>query len=113
MISKLPAQEAFVYITLPEQLTPVTAGRFVVTKNRHGIALGRFVYGKSYLERTDAVAIDPVELKLATGTFETTAMNGVFGALRDSGPDYWGRRVIERQAGKALAGIDGSSRRTA
>jgi len=104
MISKVPAQEAFVYITLPDQLEPVTAGRFVISEDRHGVSLGRFVYGKSYLERVDAVAIDPVELKLATGTFETTAMNGVFGALRDSGPDYWGRRVIERHAGKARLG---------
>ena len=104
MISKVPAQEAFVYITLPDQLETVTAGRFVISEDRHGVSLGRFVYGKSYLERKDAVAIDPVELKLATGTFETTAMNGVFGALRDSGPDYWGRRVIERHASKARLG---------
>ncbi len=26
-------------------------------------------------------------------------MNGFFGAIRDSMPDYWGRRVIERHAG--------------
>ena len=104
MISKSPPQEAFVYITLPDQLEPVTAGRFAMTADRHGIVLGRFVYGKSYLERADAVAIDPVELKLATGTFETASMNGVFGALRDSGPDYWGRRVIERHAGKPKLG---------
>jgi serine/threonine-protein kinase HipA len=25
-------------------------------------------------------------------------LNGVFGAPRDSCPDYWGRRVIEKQA---------------
>jgi serine/threonine-protein kinase HipA len=28
----------------------------------------------------------------------------VFGALRDAGPDYWGRRVIEKHAGKAQLG---------
>ena len=27
-------------------------------------------------------------------------MKGVFGALRDAGPDYWGRRVIEKHFGK-------------
>ncbi len=31
-------------------------------------------------------------------------MNGVFGALRDAGPDDWGRRVIEKYAGKAQLG---------
>jgi serine/threonine-protein kinase HipA len=64
--------------------------------------LGRFVYGKSYLARHDAVPVDPVELKLAPRTYETAALGGVFGALRDAGPDHWGRRVIERHAGKAV-----------
>jgi serine/threonine-protein kinase HipA len=59
------------------------------------------VYGKSYLERADAVPLDPVELKLLPRVFETTDMKGIFGALRDAGPDYWGRLVIERHVGKA------------
>ena len=63
--------------------------------------IGRFVYGKSYLSRPDAVPLDPIELKLAPQLYETTALNGVFGALRDAGPDYWGRRVIERHSGIA------------
>ena len=50
------------------------------------------------------MAFDPVELKLADRTYETAVMKGVFGALRDSGPDYWGRRVIEKHAGKAQLG---------
>ena len=28
-------------------------------------------------------------------------MGGFFGAIRDSMPDYWGRRVIERHSGRA------------
>ena len=80
----------FVYITLPGETESVTAGRFELTKDRRGNALGRFVYGKSYLARDSAVAIDPVELKLSSDTYETARLNGVFGALRDSGPDYWG-----------------------
>jgi serine/threonine-protein kinase HipA len=39
-------------------------------------------------------------LKLSARTYETVRLNGVFGALRDAGPDYWGRRVIEKQTGK-------------
>lgn len=91
--------ECFVYITLPGQTESVTAGRFQLAKDRRGNALGRFVYGKSYLSRGDAVSIDPVELKLSGETYETGRLNGVFGALRDAGPDYWGRRVIEKHAG--------------
>jgi serine/threonine-protein kinase HipA len=45
------------------------------------------------------VDIDPVELKLAEDTYETIQMNGVFGALRDAGPDFWGRRIIEKRSG--------------
>lgn len=104
MTSSANPTECFVYITLPGQTEPVTAGRFELTKNRLGVAIGRFVYGRSYLKRPDAVELDPVELRLAPRTYETTTMNGVFGALRDASPDYWGRRVIERHVGRAQLG---------
>ena len=98
------ASECFVYITLPGAVSAVTAGRFVMDKNRAGDPLGRFVYGRTYLENTHAVPIDPLELKLVATTYETVQLNGVFGALRDAGPDYWGRRVIEKHAGKPKLG---------
>src|SRR5208283_617222 len=104
MTSKPSATECFVYITLPREITAVTAGKFVLTKNPRGDALGRFVYGRSYLDNPKTVEIDPVELKLSPKTYETAQLNGVFGALRDAGPDYWGRRVIEKHAGKPLLG---------
>jgi serine/threonine-protein kinase HipA len=107
MNSRKESTECYVYITLPGQTESVTAGRFELTKDRRGNALGRLVYGKSYLARADAVAIDPVELKLSDDTYETARLNGVFGALRDAGPDYWGRRVIEKHAGvPALGELD-------
>jgi serine/threonine-protein kinase HipA len=96
--------ECFVYITLPGETESVAAGRFELTKDRRGNALGRFVYGKSYLAHGNAVAVDPIELKLSGDTYETARLNGVFGALRDAGPDYWGRRVIEKHAGAAQLG---------
>jgi serine/threonine-protein kinase HipA len=96
--------ECFVYITLPGETAPVTAGRFALTMDRRGVPEGRFVYGRSYLERPNAVALDPVELKLAPRTYATVAMGGVFGALRDASPDHWGRRVIQRHLGKAQPG---------
>ena len=96
--------ECFVYITLPGEVAPITAGRFVLDKNRTGIPLGRFVYGRSYLENLRAVPIDPVELKLSRNTYERVQLNGVFGALRDASPDFWGRRVIEKHAQKSMLG---------
>ena len=104
MSSEPAPTECFVYITLPGQTQAVTAGRFELTKDRRGTAQGRFAYGKRYLARNDAVAIDPFELKLSDETYETTRLGGVFGALRDAGPDYWGRYVIEKHAGKAQLG---------
>jgi serine/threonine-protein kinase HipA len=99
--------ECFVYITLPGATEPVTAGRYTLAADRQGGALGRFVYGKSYLARTDAVPFDPIELRLNDRVFETGNLGGMFGALRDAGPDYWGRRIIERHAGKPhLSEID-------
>ena len=90
MNSKAPS-ECYVYITLPGATEPVTAARFELTKNRADLPLGRLVYGKSYLERDDAVPFDPVELKLAPRAYETTALNGIFGALRDASPDFMGQ----------------------
>lgn len=103
MTSDAPT-ECFVYITLPGQTEPVTAGRFALSADRRGTPEGRFVYGRSYLERPNAVALDPVELKLSPRTYATAALGGVFGALRDASPDYWGRRVIQRHLGKAQPG---------
>lgn len=95
----MSSSECFVYIVLLGETEFVTAGRFVRTEDRHGVASGHLVYGKSYLARDNAVPIDPLELKLSTKTYETRLLKGVFGALRDASPDYWGRRIIERHFG--------------
>lgn len=88
------------YIVLPGETKFVTAGRFELKTDRRGTPTGRFVYGKSYLGRSNVVPIDPLNLKLSNKTYSTTRLGGVFGALRDASPDYWGRRVIEKHAGK-------------
>lgn len=106
MISRPSRAECYVYIMLPGETSFVTAGRFELAEDRRGNPLGRFVYGQSYLDRPNAVDIDPVELTLRRGTFETTGLKGVFGALRDAGPDYWGRRLIERHVGGQLGELD-------
>lgn len=93
--------ECYVYITLPGTIEPITAGRFEISIDRTGTPVGRFVYGRSYLARPGAVEFDPVELRLSSRPYQTTGLKGVFGALRDASPDYWGRRVIEKHAGKA------------
>ncbi len=104
MNSKVSQTECFVYITLPGQTKAIVAGKFTIKIDKNGAPRGLFRYGKSYLEREDKVPIDPFELKLSERTYQTRSMKGVFGALRDAGPDYWGRRVIERHAGKPELG---------
>ena len=107
MISRTTASECYVYITLPGETEFVTAGKFELTTDRRGIPTGRFIYGRSYLARENAVPIDPLGLKLSTKTYETNLLKGIFGSLRDASPDYWGRRVIEKHTGQTqLSEID-------
>ncbi len=100
MISEFDNTECFVYITLPGETTPVTAGKYIIQYDKSGLPRGLFVYGKSYLGRADNAPIDPIELKLSDRTYETRSLKGVFGAFRDAGPDHWGRQVIDRHTGK-------------
>lgn len=100
MTSRDRSHECFVYIVLPGETEFTTAGRFQLSKDHRGALVGRFVYGKSYLARNEAVPLDPLELKLSTRTYETRQLKGIFGALRDASPDHWGRRIIEKRAGK-------------
>ena len=91
-------RDCFVYIVPPGATEFVTAGRFRWIDDG-AAAVGQFVYGRSYRERADAVELDPVELRLSAEVYETARMQGFFGAIRDSMPDFWGRRVIERGSG--------------
>ncbi|MBK1669940.1 phosphatidylinositol kinase [Rhodovibrio sodomensis] len=90
--------ECYVYIVPPGQTEFVTAARFRRETTDRG-PIGRFIYGRKYLAREDATELDPVELTLRSGVFETARLNGFFGAIRDAMPDFWGRRVIEKRAG--------------
>ncbi|MDE0450117.1 MAG: type II toxin-antitoxin system HipA family toxin [Spirochaetaceae bacterium] len=96
-------RDCFVYIVLPGATEFVTAGRFRWIDDG-AAAVGRFVYGRSYRDRADAVELDPVELRLSAQVYETARMQGFFGATRDSMPDFWGRRVIERNSGTTELG---------
>ena len=91
-------RSCFVYIVLPGKTDFVTAGRFRWTDEGDG-GVGEFVYGRSYRMRKDAVEFDPVELRLSSQVHETAKLNGFFGAIRDSMPDFWGRRVIHQNMG--------------
>jgi serine/threonine-protein kinase HipA len=94
------ADECFVYLQMPGTLEVVACGRFVRETTRGWGSVGRFVYGRGYRERADAVPLDPFHLPVTSEVRETARLGGVFGALRDAAPDAWGRRVIERIMGR-------------
>lgn len=98
--------DCFVYIVLPGETAFVTAGRFQLVQTDTGTAVGKFIYGRSYRSRQHAVELDPVELRLRAGEFETALMGGFFGAIRDAMPDSWGRKVIDRRVGGQLDELD-------
>lgn len=82
-------EEAFVWIWLPGELSPVVAGRIELEGGRYA-----FNYGRSYLDRANAIAIYSPELPLQRGRIVPQTPLDIAGCLRDGAPDAWGRRVI-------------------
>lgn len=89
MISKKTVNEAYVWIWLPKTTQPVVAGLL----SQDGDQLV-FNYGRSYLERNDAIPIHEPELPLVRGVIPPQTGLKLASALRDAAPDAWGRRVI-------------------
>lgn len=89
MTSNDSKNEAFVWIWLPGETEPVVAGKLTV----EGEQL-LFNYGKSYLARSNAIAIYDPELPLQAGEIPLLAGLTMPGCIRDASPDAWGRRVI-------------------
>ena len=81
--------EAYVWVWLPGATEPVVAGRVY----RDGANLS-FNYGRSYLEREDAIPLYLPELPLKAGAIPPDPDLSMAGCLRDGAPDAWGRRVI-------------------
>ncbi len=81
--------EAFVWAWLPGATEPVVAGRL-----HENDGLVTFNYGKSYLERTDAIPLYLPELPLEAGELPLPAGLTMPNCMRDAAPDAWGRRVI-------------------
>lgn len=98
-------REAYVYIQLPGTLETVPAALLKVQTLPDGTQVGRFRYGDRYLQRTDAVALDPYRLPLDKIVHEFTQLKGIPGAIRDASPDAWGRRVIEHKLERAAGDL--------
>ena len=104
MTSKIESAyaEAYVWVWLPDATQPVVAGLL----SRQGQQLV-FNYGRSYLARSDAIALYAPELPLQSGSIPLIAGLSMPSCLRDASPDAWGRRVlINRKLG--VKGADAS-----
>jgi serine/threonine-protein kinase HipA len=89
MTSENNIDEVYVWIWLPDETSPVVAGLL----SRAGSTFV-FNYGRSYLERADAMPIYGPELPLQAGVLPLPIGLSMPSSLRDAAPDAWGRRVI-------------------
>jgi serine/threonine-protein kinase HipA len=95
--------EAFVWIWLPGATEPVVAGKLTADADKL-----IFNYGKSYLNRKNAISIYDVELPLKPGALPLLSGLIMPGCIRDAAPDAWGRRVlINKKLG--VKGVDTDS----
>ena len=93
------ATSLFVFAHLDSDFVP--AGILTLTEQNSEVLASEFAYGLKYLDRANALEIDPLSLPLAN----KSAQRGkrlfplenmpYFGGIRDAAPDSWGRRVIE------------------
>jgi serine/threonine-protein kinase HipA len=91
-------QRAFVWVWLPGATEPVVAGRLDPVG-----PIVNFTYGRSYLERENAIPLYLPELPLEPGQISPLA-GDIAGCIADAGPDAWGQRVIlNRLTGRADA----------
>lgn len=84
--------KAIVFIERAGEVIP--AGRLSITEDGR-YSRSDFDYGRKYLERPDAVALDPVQMPLVTQHLRTEDDFTLFNGLRDAAPDAWGRKLID------------------
>ncbi|WP_169725752.1 type II toxin-antitoxin system HipA family toxin [Maridesulfovibrio bastinii] len=68
----------------------------MITEDVNSI-LSEFDYGRRYLERRDAIPLDPVQLPLIKDHFQT---EGLFRVFHDASPDGWGSHLLDIAAGE-------------
>jgi serine/threonine-protein kinase HipA len=95
MISSL--LKATVYIYLPKD-GYVPAGLLKFDPARESCSFG---YGRKYVDRPNAIPIDPVTLPLSlAGEKHSQPGEALFAAIRDAAPDSWGRKILSLMAEK-------------
>ena len=88
----MTSDRVYVWTWLADRVDPVVAGALDPIGDRL-----HFVYGRSYLERPDAVPLYLPELPLQRGDQPPPDGMDLAGCLADGAPNAWGRRVILRR----------------
>jgi serine/threonine-protein kinase HipA len=95
----LKEEKLLVFAYLDTEWVP--CGQLILTEDGVKLLASTFAYGLRYLDRPDALEVDPVGLTIGDkGVVRGKALfppNNLpfFGGIRDTAPDAWGRRVIE------------------
>lgn len=92
--------EAFVWRWHPGADEPVLCGRLYLAGG-----VMHFVFGRSYRERADAIALSP-SFPVDATVHRMRLADQVPRPLADAGPDAWGRRVIEYQRKQLESELD-------
>jgi len=93
----------YVFAYLHDETQAVPAGDLFLVEESVRVLASTFGYGRRYLQRPNAIPIDPVSLPhrgaVSGDQRRMEPRNGLtmFGAVRDAMPDAWGRRVIENR----------------
>ena len=96
--------ELYVYVHLRKEGW-VPAG-LLQYEEKGRLSSSSFRYGKKYLDRSNAIEIDPVQLPLENKTFTTPEGFSLFNGIRDAGPDNWGRYLLDKKFARILTEVE-------
>ncbi len=96
-------KQLYVFVYLSDTWVPCGLLKYIEAGRN---STSSFRYGRKYLDRSNAIAIDPVQLPLTDTTHETFDGFQVFNGIRDAGPDRWGRYLLEKKFARALSEIE-------
>ncbi len=97
-------QEVYVYIHLePDGWVPAGLLQF---EEMGRYSTSTFRYGTKYLNRSNKIEIDPIQLPLQDKTFSTPDGFSLFNGIRDAAPDKWGRYLLDKKFARALSELE-------
>ena len=100
MTSNDTHSRAYVWVWLPQAITPIVCGVLEPV----GDTLV-FNYARSYLARDNAISLYTPELPLQPGRIRPRAGLKVAGCINDGAPDAWGQRVIDHRHFSQIDGV--------